>query len=216
MKIKICGITTPAVMQFCFDAHIDFVGCVFVEKSPRYICPDAAKQLLRAIKKPVNTHTKTVGLFQDASLQHITQIAAHTNIDCIQLHGSERIHFINAVKTQTQKPVIKAFAIEKPTDFDNAIAYDTLCDMLLFDAPPPEQSPLKGGHGVAFDWNMLKTMPNFNSPWFLAGGITPKNAAIALSIPHVQMLDVSGGVEKAKGIKDIDKIQHLINTVKPV
>ncbi len=212
MKIKICGITTPEVLQFCCDAGIDFVGLVFVEHSPRYVSPKSAKLLLDSIRiSPIKRVTKTVGLFQDAPLQQVVDTALYTGVDYIQLHGAERVDFVDAVKAATQKPVIKAFGIENLADFDVAKAYDTVCDMLLFDAKSPKHSIIKGGHGVAFHWGVLSAMPDFVSPWFLAGGITLENIETVIPIAGVEMLDISSGVEKSKGIKDIQKIQSVIN-----
>ena len=211
MQVKICGITSPHIAQFCCDIGVDFVGVVFVKKSPRYIVPAQAKNICNICK---NTNTKTVGLFQDHTVQDILNVLYTADVDMIQLHGDETVDFIHTLKTHTKKPIIKAFGISQLTDFAQAQPYDSICQYLLFDAKPPKQADIQGGHGVRFDWDMLNHMPSFQTPWFLAGGLTPKNVNDAIKNPNVKMLDVSGGVEKTKGVKDIQKIQAFIKTCK--
>ena len=110
-------------------------------------------------------------------------------------------------------PVIKALPVADASDFDAAAEFETVADMLLFDARPPKGADRAGGHGAAFDWKLLEGR-RFARPWFLAGGLTPDNVARAVVLSQASLVDVSSGVETAPGVKDSARILQFINATR--
>jgi phosphoribosylanthranilate isomerase len=130
-------------------------------------------------------------------------------LDYIQLHGQESAERVEAVRLEFGMPVIKALQIAADADLEAAKAYDGVADMLLFDAKPPAGADRPGGNGVAFNWSLLKAS-RWQSPWFLAGGLTPDIVEQAIAASGAKMVDVSSGVESAPGVKNFDKMAAFI------
>jgi phosphoribosylanthranilate isomerase len=133
----------------------------------------------------------------DALLAHI---AAEVRPDFFQLHGKESVARAADIHARFGIPLIKALAVAEPADLAAAAAYGEVSDYFLFDTPPAAEATRPGGHGVAFDWQMLNGR-RFARPWFLAGGLTPENVARAIEVSGAGMVDVSSGVESAPGVK---------------
>ncbi len=205
-KVKICGLSEPTTLTAAIEAGADFIGLVFYPPSPRHIEIEVAKYLSSFIPNNV----QIVGLFVNPSDEELTQTLNDVPLTMIQLHGDESPERISEVKEKFTLPVMKALPISSPEDLNAISAYDEVADWLLFDAKGEE---LPGGNGTAFDWNILKGYEG-TKPWMLAGGITPDNISEALNILSPDTLDVSSGVESAKGVKDADKIRSFISTAK--
>jgi phosphoribosylanthranilate isomerase len=120
--------------------------------------------------------------------------------DYIQLHGNESIEFCNEVR-DLGVGVIKALGVSQKSDLEQASVYMNWVDMILFDAKPPKSSDITGGWGHAFDWSILKGFES-QTPWMLSGGLTPTNVRAACIATGAKMVDVSSGVESARGLKD--------------
>ena len=119
-----------------------------------------------------------------------------------------------AVRARFGLPVMRAVGLATRADLDAIAAFDTVADHLLFDAKPPDRSPLgggvlPGGNGADFDWTLLRGVRT-RAPWLLAGGLRPGTVASALRETGAPGLDVSSGVERAPGVKDADAIRRFV------
>jgi phosphoribosylanthranilate isomerase len=208
-KVKICGLTDPAAAEWAAECGAAFVGTVFFPASPRAVSLARAAEIFEFLPAKV----ARVGLFVDPSDDELAQAMNQVRLDYLQLHGRESPERVEQIRLEFGMPVIKALGIAGPDDVTAAKAYDEIADMLLFDAKPAPGAGRPGGHGVAFDWSLLKSHKG-KSPWFLAGGLTPDNVAEAVALSGAKLVDVSSGVESAPGIKDPDKVERFITAAK--
>jgi phosphoribosylanthranilate isomerase len=194
--VKICGITDPAALAAA--AAADFVGLVFFPASPRALTP-ARAAALAAGAAPGGP--RRVGLFVDPDDALLDSTLAVMPLDMIQLHGAETPARCAAIRARFGRPVMKALGIGERADLAAIDRYAPAVDWLLLDAKPQPGASRPGGNAEVFDWGLLAgvTVP---CPWLLAGGLTPGNVAEALRVSGAPGVDVSSGVEKARGIKD--------------
>jgi phosphoribosylanthranilate isomerase len=208
LLVKICGINTAPAADAAVRAEADFCGLVFHEKSPRTVGLDAAAALAGHIRG----RARLVSLLVDADDDTIAAVVAAVRPDFLQLHGRETPERAAALHARFGVKLIKAFAIAEASDFAPVAAYAPFCDMFLFDAKAPAGS-VPGGHGVAFDWQLLSGR-TFSRPWLLAGGLTPENVARAVAASGAPGVDVSSGVETAPGAKSPDLIAAFISAAR--
>jgi phosphoribosylanthranilate isomerase len=208
-KVKICGLTDPAHAEDAADLGASFVGAVFFEKSPRAVSFQRAAEIFEFIPAKVSK----VGLFVDPTDFLLADAMNNLRLDYLQLHGSESAERVEQIRLEFGMPVIKAVQISSAADLDAAKIYDGVADILLFDAKAPSGSDRPGGNGVTFDWSLLKAS-RWQSPWFLAGGLTPETVEQAIVASGAKMVDVSSGVESAPGMKDFDKMAAFIAAAK--
>ena len=161
------------------------------------------------IKKPV----KLVAVTVDADDEMLSKIVANVHPDILQLHGHETPERVNYIAQTFGLPIIKAFSIREQSDFNEVAAYRGLVDMFLFDAKAPEGSQLPGGNGISFDWSLLKTLDE-DCQTVLSGGLNAQNVREAIRIASPDILDISSGVERAPGVKDIKLIEGFFDSVK--
>jgi len=204
-KVKICGLTDPAHAEEAAELGASFVGAVFFEKSPRFLTFTRAAEVFEFIPAKV----ARVGLFVDPADGFIDQAMNQVRLDYLQLHGDETPERVEQVRLEFGMPVIKALPISTAADIEAAKAYDGIADMLMFDAKAPADATRPGGNGLSFDWALLKDT-RWQSPWFLAGGLTPETVEQAIAASGAKMVDVSSGVEDAPGHKDYDKMAAFI------
>lgn len=205
MRVKICGITEEAGRDAAVEAGAAYLGFVFFARSPRNLSVDRARALALDVKPGVAKVALTVNA-DDAQLD---EIFAAVPIDMIQLHGEESPARVAEVRSRYGLPVMKAIGIRERADLDAIRDYTGVADQLLIDAKPPKGAPLPGGNGLAFDWSLLAGR-RWATPWMLAGGLTPQNAAEAVRRTGAQQLDLSSGVESAPGVKDPAKIREFM------
>lgn len=198
-RIKICGITRLEDAVQAIELGADALGFVFYQKSPRYITPQSAREIIEKLPPFISK----VGLFVNDSKDVIEDICQIAGIDVIQLHGDESPDFSESFSL----PVIKALAISNAADVVKTQAYK--CTLLL-DAKAPEG--VYGGTGKSFDWNLLTEMKSAN-PLVLAGGLHPGNIISALESNEWYAVDVSSGVEESKGLKDYQKMKDFCKKV---
>src|SRR5207248_3885080 len=129
--------------------------------------------------------------------------------DMLQLHGHETPQRVRAVRESFGLPVMKMLAIETKSDLAAIPDYTGVADRLLFDARPPREATRPGGLGRPFDWPLLENL-NRGISFMLSGGLDADNVAEALRITRASAVDVSSGVERAPGEKDVDKIRAFI------
>jgi len=194
-RLKICGITRLEDALLASEYGADAIGFVFYEQSPRYICPKDAKKIIQGLP-PFLT---CVGLFVNPTQDFIDEVVSICALDIIQLHGDETPDFCSVQKRR----VIKALPVSEPKDLLRITDYH--CTVLLDTKAP---IGVYGGTGNSFDWSILKGIKHI-APLILAGGIDLNNVTAAKRIQGFYALDVSSGVEAAKGIKDRKKMKEL-------
>jgi phosphoribosylanthranilate isomerase len=197
MRVKICGLRTPATVAAAVDAGAAYLGFVFFPKSPRHVTPAEAA----ALALPVPPGVAKVGLVVDADDGLLDAITAQVPLDMIQLHGSESPARVQAVRARFGLPVMKAVGIAGPGDLEDLAAQARVADQILVDAKVPKDAALPGGNGLSFDWRLLAGR-RWPVPWMLAGGLTAANVGEAAGLTGARQVDVSSGVESAPGVKD--------------
>lgn len=199
-RVKICGFTSAKQAAFAAHAGVDAIGLVFYPPSPRHVNIAQAQEIVAALP----AFTSIVALFVDATEQQIRQVIEQVPIDLLQFHGDEPAQACRLYA----KPYMKAIRMRPQTDIKalNNEYHDAAG--LLLDA---YHADAKGGTGQQFDWDMI---PAHNElPIILAGGLDQYNAGDAIRRVQPYALDVSSGVEVAKGIKDNNKISAFLNEV---
>lgn len=209
LKIKICGLTTPDMLDAALSGGAAFVGAVVFPPSPRHIEPLHAATLFERARG----RAKVVAVTVDADDALLTEIALILRPDLIQLHGSETPQRAVEVRRLTGAGIIRALPIRGAEDFVGVEAWTPVVDYLMFDAKPPRGAVLPGGVGAAFDWTLLAGR-TFARPWFLAGGLTPDNLAEAAAVTGARLADVSSGVESAPGVKDAGRIAAFLQAAR--
>jgi phosphoribosylanthranilate isomerase len=201
MKVKICGLTREEDALFAAECGAGFLGFIFVEDSPRFVDADHVAKVADAVRARSNP-PKIVGVFRNASPERMRDVASRATLDLIQLHGTERDDDIRTLGI----PVIKTLHVGAALPDTSAHAN---ASWLLFDT---YNDRLAGGMGKRFDWSLL-TQFERAKPFFLSGGITPENAAIAISTVRPDAIDLASGVESSPGVKDHAKIAQLFERV---
>jgi phosphoribosylanthranilate isomerase len=200
VQVKICGINDASAFDTAIEAGADWVGFVFFPPSPRYVSAAAAAAL--SARTPGGP--PRVGLFVDPTEASVAAVLDAMPLDILQLYG--RIDDPPALRKRFGLPIWRAVGIEGAGD----LPADGLgADALLLEAKPPAQATRPGGNAARFDWSLLRdwTAP---APWLLAGGLTPENVAEAIRSTGARAVDVSSGVERAKGVKDPGLIRDFI------
>ncbi len=206
VAVKICGLNDAAGMAAAIAAGADFVGFVFFPPSPRAVTPAQAASLARP--GPLK-----VGLFVDPTDELLAATLATAPLDILQLHGEETPARCAAIRARFGRPVMKALGIAAPADLDRLADYAPVVDRFLLDAKAPPGAPLPGGNAAPFDWTLTagRAIPR---PWLLAGGLTPDNVAEAIAVSGAPGVDVSSGVEKARGAKDPARIAAFVRAAR--
>lgn len=204
-RAKICGITRSQDIQAVVDSGADAIGLVFYPPSPRSVTIAQAAELA----KHIPAYVQLVGLFVNASLEEIQATLQQVPLDVLQFHGDESPAQCQAIAKATGRRWYKAIQVKSDMNIEVVIkSYQAAgASAMLLDAWHPT---LKGGTGHAFDWTKF---PKLDIPLILAGGLSPDNVAYAIDITRAYAVDVSGGVESAKGIKDRQLIEHFMQGV---
>jgi phosphoribosylanthranilate isomerase len=208
VQVKICGLTREEHVLAALDAGTDFIGFMNFPLSPRHIEPLRTRPLAELAKGKA----KTVSIMVAPSLEMVKGVLDDFSPDFIQLHGDESVEFCDNVRG-LGVGVIKALGVSLKSDLEQAKYYEGWVDMILFDAKPPKDSPITGGLGHVFDWSILENY-DVSVPWFLSGGLHADNVAHAIDVTGAKMVDVSSGVEAARGLKDEALIRAFMAAVK--
>ena len=204
-RVKICGLGQPADVAACAAAGAAYVGFVFFEKSPRHLGLDAARALALDVPLGIAKVALTVNA-DDAALDALLD---QVPLDMLQLHGSETPERVAEVRDRFGLPVMKAVGVADEGDLAVLDDYFRVADQILVDAKPPKGADLPGGNGLAFDWRLIAGR-RWAVPWMLAGGLTPDNVAEAIRLTGAKQVDVSSGVESARGVKDATLIKQFV------
>ncbi len=202
-RIKICGVTREQDVHAAVTAGADALGFVFYEKSPRHVSAWEAAALLRSVPPFVTS----VGLFVDPNEDCVRQVLAQVPLDVLQFHGDETPEFC----ARFGRPYLKAIRVKAGVDLVECAARYAGAQGLLLDA---YVEGVQGGTGESFDWALIpRDLP---LPVILSGGLHAGNVAQAIRRVRPYAVDVSSGVEAAKGIKDAAKVAAFIKEVEQI
>ena len=200
VRSKICGITTLDDALAAVEAGADALGLVFYPPSPRAVSIEQAQTILAGLPPFVCT----VGLFVDARHEELERHLAQLPLDLLQLHGDESAEYCEHLP----RPYIKALRVRPGEDLaEQAVRYRAARAILLDSFVPG----VPGGTGESFDWNLVPE--RFPKPLILAGGLNADNVAQAITQLKPYAVDVSGAVERSKGLKDHAKLRAFIAAV---
>ncbi|MEC7816395.1 MAG: phosphoribosylanthranilate isomerase [Pseudomonadota bacterium] len=202
-RVKICGLTRREDVLAAVDAGADAVGLVFYEPSPRSVSLSAAVELCQAVPAFVSV----TGLFVNPEPGEVNRVLAQVPLDLLQFHGDETPEFCESFGRRW----IKAIRVREAGQIE--AAFDTFRNAsgLLVDAWDPDRY---GGTGQSFNWSLIPAYRPM--PLILAGGLSSANVARAIEDVRPWAVDVSGGVEQAKGIKDATKLSEFFREVRRV
>lgn len=196
-RVKICGIRTASAALAAAEAGADAVGFVFYPPSPRFVPPARAAELARRLPPFV----LRVGVFVNAPVEVVEDVAEQVGLDVVQLHGDEPPE----VCARLRRRVIKAVRVDGPEAVARAREYPVAA--VLLDAHVPG---LYGGTGRRFDWSLVRGL---DKPVILSGGLTPDNVGEAIRQARPYAVDASSGVE-TEGEKDPEKIAAFVRAVR--
>jgi phosphoribosylanthranilate isomerase len=203
MRVKICGITTPAQGEAIANLGATDLGFICVPTSPRYVTPDRIRTVVQHLSRSI----PCIGVFANTTITAICQVFREGNLTGVQLHGHESPEFCQQLRASlpTGVEIIKAIRVKNAAALAQADTYTEVVDTLLLDAYHPGQL---GGTGQPLDWAALQQFSPL-CPWLLAGGLTPDNILDALKQVNPTGIDLSSGVERSPGDKDLTKVARL-------
>lgn len=199
-RVKICGLTRLEDVQTVVSAGADALGLVFYPPSPRFVSVEQASLLAAQVPAFVTV----TALFVNPQPDEVENVLDNVNIDLIQFHGDESEAFC----AQFGRPYIKAIRVKDDTDLVSEAERYHSAKALLLDT---YKTGVPGGTGEVFNWDLIPK--NLNKPVILAGGLTVDNIAAAIDTVAPYAVDVSGGVESSKGVKNKDLIEKLMKEV---
>ena len=199
-RVKICGITRAQDALQAVKQGADAIGLVFYPKSPRNVSAAQAAEIVSQIPAFVTV----VGLFVDAEPAFIQEVISSVKLDLLQFHGDET----PSACRQYSRPYMKAIRVKNGTNLVQYAADYADARALLLDA---FAEGVPGGTGLVFDWSLIPQ--NLPLPIVLAGGLNAENVGVAIEQVRPYAVDVSGGVEASKGIKDAAKIAAFMRGV---
>jgi phosphoribosylanthranilate isomerase len=203
-KVKICGVTNLSDAELAVSHGAWAIGMIFHPESPRACDPVAAVEIGTALKRRL----EVVGVFVNAHLDEVVELAEGANLTMLQLHGEEGPSYCQEAARRTGLKVIKAARVKDAASVRAVLAYRT--DFHMLDTYVPGTH---GGTGERFDWT-LATERRTDVPLILSGGLTPDNVAEAISVAHPFAVDVASGVEAEPGRKDPGKLSRLFESVR--
>lgn len=201
VRVKICGITRVEDALGCARLGADAIGLVFYAPSPRNVTVEQARAILAALPPFITT----VGLFVDAQAAEVQAVLDQLPLDVLQFHGNEPVQYCRSFG----RPYLKALRVKPGVDLVQYASVYSGARALLLDA---HIEGVAGGSGQTFDWSLIP--PRLSLPVVLSGGLNPDNVAEGIRRIQPAAVDVSSGVEAAKGIKDAEKIAAFMQGVR--
>ena len=196
-KVKFCGITNLLDAISAAELGADALGFVYYPKSPRFISPKNAKEIIKKLPPFISM----VGLFVNQSKSEVEEVIKDCPLNLLQFHGDENESFCK----QYNLPYIKAITMKSDVDLLKCIQEYNSAKALLLDT---FSKVARGGSGEVFDWKMIP--PNTLKPIIVAGGLTPDNVQTLLEVISPYGVDVSSGIEINKGLKDYKLMKKFI------
>jgi phosphoribosylanthranilate isomerase len=209
LAVKICGLSTRETLDAALDAGADMVGFVFFPPSPRHIRLDTARELGRQVRD----RAQKVALTVDADDATLAAVVEALQPDILQLHGHETLARVAEIKQAFGREVMKALPVERAADLAVLPDHATVADRILFDARPPKGATRPGGLGAVFDWHLLENL-DLKLPFMVSGGLHADNVAEAIRVTRAHGVDISSGVERAPGVKDVEMIREFIRAAR--
>ncbi|MHA7857530.1 MAG: phosphoribosylanthranilate isomerase [Henriciella sp.] len=215
-QVKICGLTDTAHIRAAAEAGADWVGFVLYPKSPRNLLgdgEDGLDEVCGLSEFAQDLGLQSVILLVDPDEDLFDDVLHEVEPDAIQLHGKESPDQVLRWWRDCTGicELWRAVGIANEDDLDALDQWRV--DRFLIDAKPPEDADNPGGNGASMDWSLLEGFDP-GVPWLLAGGLTPENVEEAIGATGATAVDVSSGVERARGIKDEDLIRAFIDAAK--
>jgi phosphoribosylanthranilate isomerase len=214
--VKVCGITNLDDACCAVEAGVDFLGFVFYPKSPRFVTPGQAGAIIRTIRLEFGADApRCVGVFVDESVEHVLATLDSVGLDLAQLHGREppaKVRMLHhrafkAIRPRSRDDAEAALAV-----YRGVVPDDTALPQMLMDAYHPQQL---GGTGIPADLAVARFLA-LHLRLLLAGGLTPETVGPAIDQVRPWGVDVSSGVERAKGIKDHARVRTFVEAVRAV
>jgi phosphoribosylanthranilate isomerase len=197
--VKICGITSLRDALGCVEAGADALGFNFYPSSPRYIDPVAVRRIVADLPASV----LTVGVFvNERTPEAVEEIASAAGVEAVQLHGEETPEYCDAL---AHRFVIKVLRVGE--SFQEASALDYAVPAIMLDA---FDRKARGGTGRVIDWKLARETRQLVGKLFLAGGLSPENAAAAISAVDPYAVDACSALEVKPGEKDLDRVREFV------
>ena len=201
-RIKICGVRDVETALFAAQAGADAIGLMFVESSPRYIAPEEAWEIVSCLPPFVTS----VGVTMNLTLDQFAELEQRCPTGLSQLHGTEPEKTV----AECGPGIIKAIKFDESRIGEDLRRWDEMdeVDAILVDGSA-------GGEGASFDWTkLIEPMESLTTPVIVAGGLTPENVGEAIRVLRPYGVDVSSGVEREKGVKDVGLIEAFCEAVR--
>lgn len=205
VEVKICGINSPEAADAAVSAGADYGGLVFFPRSPRHVTPEQAASLATRLRG----RCRVVAVLVDPTDAEIELAVKAAHPDFLQLHGQEGVARVAAIRHHFGIPIMKAIGVADAADLAAVAGFEQVADRLLFDAKASRAAGRPGGHGAAFDWQLLRGR-RFSQPWLLSGGLNAENVARAIRACAAPGVDCSSGVETTPGVKSPHLIREFV------
>lgn len=197
-RIKICGMTNREEVAHAVAEGVDALGFIFVKKSPRYIDPKDARDIISTIPPFIDA----VGVFLDDDPDVVNEIVQYCGLSVVQLHGNETPDYCSRFHTR----ILKAFQVSREMTSKDLLPYEDVVSGFLLDT---FHKDMAGGTGQTFDWSLLENF-ELHKPVILAGGLTADNVGEAIHKVQPFAVDVNSGIESGPGRKDPVLISRLV------
>jgi phosphoribosylanthranilate isomerase len=206
MKVKICGTTNLEDARRAADLGAWAIGLIFYPDSLRRCRENEALEIASALRRRV----EVVGVFVNATLDHVVDMADRVGLTMLQLHGDEGPSYCAEAGRRTGCEVIKAAQVRSQADLRALEPFHT--DFHLLDAHSRDR---RGGTGTTFDWELVR-LRRSPQPLIVSGGLTPDNVAEAIAATRPFAVDVASGVEAEPGRKDPAKLEAFFTAAAAV
>jgi phosphoribosylanthranilate isomerase len=192
-RVKLCGVTSLDDARLCVEHGAWAIGLIFVPRSPRKAKLGVAAEIAAEVRRRV----EVVGVFENATLDHVAATAEQVGLSIVQLHGDEGPSFCGEVARRTGAKVMKAVRVRTAEEVRSLRSFHT--DLHMLD----------GGGGEPFAWELARERRS-DVPLVVAGGLTPDNVGDAIAATRPFAVDVASGVEARPGVKDPDKVAAFV------
>ncbi len=202
-----CGTTRKQDADAAVALGLEALGFIFAPKSPRYVTPEFAVELIETLPPFISR----VGVFVDCELDQVKRTVANAGLTQVQLHGKESVDYCLELKKWNRSlTVCKSFLVGTEAMDQSLTPYYGVIDCVLFDTYVKGKD---GGTGQTFDWDMLDRQ-SIDVPMILAGGLNPDNVGEAINKTTPYAVDVNSGIEDRPGVKNHDLLARLIANVR--
>src|SRR3954465_11622752 len=205
-RAKLCGITNLDDARMCVDAGAWARGMIFYPNTARRCEVEEAERIGMELRRKV----ELAGVFVNAELDEVAEIADVCNLSLIQLHGDEGPAYCAEIARRTGARIIKAVRAKDKASVRALLAYRDRVDFHMIDAYRPGQP---GGTGETFAWELVEELRDSSHPLILSGGLTPENVGEAIAKAHPFAVDTASGTEAEPGRKDPAKVTAFMRAV---